>query len=106
MSDERQAMLLEARSHIVARYRGGSMWPDGIGAWYRPEDWTDAGDLTATGEAWSAAMDPHANDRAKGLPCPALVAHPDAVATETKRAAAAERKRKSREAAKRKDSDL
>jgi hypothetical protein len=69
-----QSVLLhEARSKIVAAYRRSQApWPDGLGAWYRAEDWADDGTLVAVGETRARALDPWANDRKKGLPCPPL----------------------------------
>lgn len=43
-----------------------------LGAWHRAEDWTADGNLIATGEARLKAIDPWANDRAAGRPCPVL----------------------------------
>ncbi len=69
--------LLEAREKAVAAYRKqpGS-WPDGIGAWYQPADWGPEKDgpapLIAIGDARARALDPWANVRAKGGPCPPL----------------------------------
>src|SRR5271154_3919201 len=65
--------LAESRSAFVRQYRRDTRpWPDGPGAWYRHEDWADDGTLVATGEARARALDPWANVRAKGAPCPAL----------------------------------
>jgi hypothetical protein len=65
--------LAHSRSAFVRQYRADPRsWPDGIGAWYRADDWLDDGTLVATGEARARAIDPWANDRAKGLPCPDL----------------------------------
>jgi hypothetical protein len=70
--------LAESRARFVRRYRANrASWPDGIGAWYRPQDWAsgndDTGDiLIATGEARVRALDPWANMRAKGERCPPL----------------------------------
>jgi hypothetical protein len=65
--------LAASRSAFVKQYRANAHgWPDGIGAWYRPIDWDDGGTLLATGEAKARALDPWANDRAAGRPCPAL----------------------------------
>ena len=34
-----------ARQELVRRYRQHPQgWPDGIGGWYRPEEWTDGGE--------------------------------------------------------------
>ena len=34
------ALLSEHRGRIVAKYRlNPQVWPDGIGPWYKPEDW-------------------------------------------------------------------
>jgi hypothetical protein len=63
--------LAATRSAFVLQYRANPRaWPDGIGPWYRPDDWLDDGTLIATGEAKAQALDPWANDRAKGRPCP------------------------------------
>lgn len=43
-----------------------------LGTWYRPEDWNENGDLIATGIARLKVLDPWANDRAAGRPCPPL----------------------------------
>src|SRR5215475_4865659 len=51
--------LHQWRGELVAKYRANpAPWPDGIGAWYNPSDWTDDGTLIATGEARAAALDP------------------------------------------------
>jgi hypothetical protein len=52
----------------VQRYRltpqtGGLV----LGAWYRPGDWDDDGNLIATGRAAARALDPWANTRHKGV---------------------------------------
>ena len=66
-------LLLEARAKIVVSYRREPRpWPHGIGAWYHPEDWDDSGTLLAVGEARARALDPWANDRKAGRPCPPL----------------------------------
>jgi hypothetical protein len=70
-------LLHEARSKGVRLYRANPRpWPDGIGAWYRAEDWTDDGVLIAEGEARARALDWWANDRVKGLKCPPLAGVP------------------------------
>lgn len=34
------ALLTEHRGRLVAKYRvNPQVWPDGIGSWYKPEDW-------------------------------------------------------------------
>jgi hypothetical protein len=72
------AQLAESRAKFVRRYRTDSRpWPDGIGAWFRQEDWapgndTDGDVLIATGEARARALDPWSNMRAKGERCPPL----------------------------------
>jgi hypothetical protein len=66
-------MFAEDRSKLVRMFRENPRpWPDGIGAWYRAEDWDDSGVLLATGEARARALDPWANDRARGRPCPPM----------------------------------
>jgi hypothetical protein len=78
-AQQQLALLHEARSKGVRLYRANPRpWPDGIGAWYRAEDWTDEGELIATGEARARALDWWANDRAKGRPCPPLALVPGA----------------------------
>jgi hypothetical protein len=68
------------RAKFVGKYRANpAPWPNGIGAWYRAEDWAagndDDGDvLIATGEARARALDPWANMRAAGEVCPPLPA--------------------------------
>jgi hypothetical protein len=67
------AYLPDSRAAFVRQYWANPHpWPHGPGAWYRAEDWDDAGKLLATGEARARALDPWANDRAKGEPCPPL----------------------------------
>jgi hypothetical protein len=81
-AQQQLALLHEARSKGVRLYRANPRpWPDGIGAWYRAEDWTDSGELIATGEARARALDWWANDRAKGRPCPPLAGVPPRVVT-------------------------
>jgi hypothetical protein len=76
----RDDSLAASRAKFVRKYRDNPKpWPDGIGAWYRAEDWVagddDHGDtLIATGEARARALDPWANMRARGEPCPPLPA--------------------------------
>jgi hypothetical protein len=61
------------RGLFVVKYRlHKGNWPDGPGAWYKDEDWDKDGNLIAAGEARLRALDPFANDRAAGLPCPPL----------------------------------
>src|SRR5215472_7011926 len=44
-ADAQAERLLEARKWVVKRYRQhAASWPDGIGAWYKPEEWTDTGE--------------------------------------------------------------
>jgi hypothetical protein len=89
--------LLAARSRLVVQHRAGQ-WPGGnIGAWYSPEDWTDTGELVATGEAMARAMDPWANDRASGRPCPALVLSAEGEGLQARRLATADRVRRHRQ---------
>ena len=65
--------LLEARGRLVRQYRANrGPWPQGIGAWYRAEDWSDSGELLADGEARVRALDAWANVRAWGEDCPPL----------------------------------
>jgi hypothetical protein len=63
--------LAVTRSAFVLQYRANPRaWPDGIGPCYRPDDCLDDGTLIATGEAKARALDPWADDRSKGRPCP------------------------------------
>ena len=73
VSDGAISELGVIRGKFVVQYRAhpGS-WPEGPGAWYRDEDWDKDGSLVAVGEARLRALDPFANDRAAGIPCPAL----------------------------------
>jgi hypothetical protein len=81
-AQQQLTLLHEARSKGVVAYRANPRpWPDGIGAWYRAEDWTDAGELIAVGEARARALDWWANDRAKGRPCPPLAGVPPRAVT-------------------------
>ncbi len=65
--------LEESRGKFVLQYRENPKpWPDGIGAWFKDEDWDKDGKLIAVGEAMARALDQYANNRAKGLPCPPL----------------------------------
>ena len=57
---------------VIAYQISRTPWPDGIGAWYRPQDWDKEGNLIATGNDRARALDPWANDRAKGRPCPPI----------------------------------
>lgn len=69
-SDHLSDQLFESRAEFVRRYRSNpSPWPDGPGAWYRAEDWNDAGELIGD---TARALDPFANARANGEPCPPL----------------------------------
>jgi hypothetical protein len=62
------AYLADSRSQFVKQYRANSSpWPGGIGAWHRPEDWDDEGNLLATGRAAAMALDPWANARREGF---------------------------------------
>jgi hypothetical protein len=65
--------LEESRGKFVLQCRANPRgWPDGIGAWFKDEDWDRDGKLVVVGEAKTRAVDPWANDRAKGRPCPPL----------------------------------
>jgi hypothetical protein len=59
--------LLESRGKAVARHRAPGPHGGVLGAWYRPQDWDDAGNLVATGWAGAKACDPWANTRAEGF---------------------------------------
>ena len=71
-------LLESSRAKYVRQYRANAHpWPDGIGAWYKSADWIPGNDkdgdtLIATGNARARALDPWANVRAKGEPCPPL----------------------------------
>jgi hypothetical protein len=42
--------ILSARAALVRRYRTNpNLYPDGIGAWYHPEEWTDDGRFVGSG---------------------------------------------------------
>jgi hypothetical protein len=42
--------ILSAHAALVRRYRTNpNLYPDGIGAWYHPEEWTDDGRFVGSG---------------------------------------------------------